>query len=229
LAFIKQYDVSTLENLAIELNKKLSPAHHFSDSNLWTLLNERRIRLDSHFEWTVENQKQLLVVNDMFLNAWEKAINEAKTIMYSLENRISNNDDYLMDYEIEVELTPYTWPDNDDKKETKEAYETFEDLLSEKQHGSWFLSESLSHTHFNTDKDRVSFYLDRSCNWNLEYFNHVFDLHYIGLSIHELLDAGVWCFSDILQIKNIWSNINVIHQSDLYLKNYRGGNKNGKH
>jgi hypothetical protein len=117
LAPIKQYDVSALEYPAIELNKKLSPGPHFRYSNLWTLLHERRNRLDSHFEWTVENQKQLLVVNDMFLNAWEKAINEAKTIMYSLENRISNNDDFLMDYEIEVELTPYIWLDNDNRKE----------------------------------------------------------------------------------------------------------------
>jgi hypothetical protein len=223
-ASIKQYDISTLEDLAVglagEIDKRDMRSSYFKYYKVLDLLMERSIRLNSHFEWTIENQKLLLAVNDMFLNTWEKAIAEAKSIMVTLENRILSNDNFLADYEIEIELTPFIMRiDTDD--EENETHETFEDLLSGKQHGCWYLSESLSHIHFNTEKDRVSFYLDRSENWNSEYFNHVFDRHYIGLSIHELLDSQIWSFNDILRINRIWTNINVRYQSDCYLKNAR--------
>jgi hypothetical protein len=223
-ASIKQYDLSTLENLAVglavEIDKRDLRSSHFRSDKVLNLLKERRDRLNSHFEWTIENQKLLLVVNDMFLSTWEKAVAEAKSIMVALENRILSDDNFLADYEIEIELIPYiTGLDTDNKK--NEIYETIEDLLSKKQQGRWFLSENISHSHFNIEKDRVCTYLDRSSNWNLEYFNHVFDSHYIGLSIHELLDSHIWSFYDILRINYIWTDISVHHQSDFYLKNTR--------
>jgi hypothetical protein len=206
--------------LVIELAPEYRKSHDWLRfSNLGKILREREHKLNFYFEWTDENQKKLLAVNEMFLNAWEKTLAETKSIMCTLENQIADKNDFLTDYEIRIKIIPYLLSDKDDIDDSETV---FDELLSEEFIEECYLSEHFSHCHFERYKDSDSRYIDRSFNWNLEYFDHIFDRHYIGLSIHQLLDTHIWSFYDILRINRIWSDINVTYQSEMYLKNDRG-------
>jgi hypothetical protein len=108
---IEKYTIETLEPLAVELyendlhGKTLSHDHEM----LKEILIERAIKLNTNFTWKPENIDRLLKINDKLMEVFEKAYEKAKSVVSGLEKRIQNNDPFLKDYEVELELSPYIW------------------------------------------------------------------------------------------------------------------------
>jgi hypothetical protein len=168
--------------------------------------------LNKNFEWTNENKQKLLYVNDKFMKVFESAYKEAHSAACELENRIKNNDKFIKDYEIEIKIHPY-----------------MNDLFYDEINGSigYILSEPLSnfppinysfgHSSYDNEIKRKPIYLDKSLNWNIEYFGDIFKDDYICCEIHDLLVTHVWSFNDIINICKIWTDVEVIHQH--YIEN----------
>jgi hypothetical protein len=173
------------------------------------ILLERALKIGSTFEWTDENKQKLLKVNDKFMQVFEDAYNEAVFFANELENRINNNDKFIKDYEVEIRITPYMSDRfyNDDINGNCIGY-----VLSEPDPHSP-INFSFGHYHFQCEKP---IYLDKSLNWNREYFGDTFKDNYICYEIHKLLDSH-WSLTDIINIDKIWADVEVIHQH--YIEN----------
>ena len=175
------------------------------------VLEERRRRLDADFEWTDENRARFLLISDRLYDASVKAWQEAEETAASLEKRIKKKDSFLKDYEIEIAVTPY--PKIRGEREaavTVALYLAEETLVCMKTD----ISHIHYHRHIGGDGDgyEENLLTDKSMNWNIEYFNGVFDNDYICYAIHVILDTGVWSFADVLAIERIWADVEVTHQ-----------------
>ena len=207
---VKQYSVEMLELMAVNIYEKYSPKYNSSNKDIEILdimLRERVRKLDRIFEWTEENKKTLLKVNDRITQVFEKAYNEAINISKELENKITQNDDFIQDYEIDIKIRTYIY----------DEYYTGEyrigDVLSVPVETYYYpISDSFGHFSFQTYMSEKPIYLDKTTNWNFEYFGDTFENDYIGYAIHALLDTHIWSFNDIINIKKLWADVEIIHQ-----------------
>jgi hypothetical protein len=198
---IKKYSIEELEVLAVGLGEPVLKDQYFEI--LHDILLERAIKLNRNFEWSNENKQKFLKVNDKFMFVFEKAYNEALSVAHELENRISLNDKFIKDYEIEIKITPYM-----DDRFYNDNSGDIGCILSEPSPINSPIYFSFGHTHYHHEKP---IYMDKSLNWNIEYFGDMFRDNYICYEIHELLDSK-WSFYDIINIKKIWADVEVIHQ-----------------
>jgi len=205
---LEQLPVETLESLAVRLYKRYSGQDLieiiFETDLLRNILRERFIKLNRGFEWTQENKKRFIEVNDKIMQVFEKAYKEALSIANELENRLNNNDDFIKDYEIEITLRLHT----SDK-------DGFGLVLSEPISGYYPINCQLNSCLLEQYLSEQPMELDRSVNWNIEYFGNMFDNDYIGYTTHVLLD-GEWSFKDIISINTIHANVEAIHQHSVY-------------
>jgi hypothetical protein len=107
---IKQFSVEMLELLAIKLYNEYLFKSYKGDGFLDILnviLHERVKKLNIDFEWTNENKEKFINVNDKIYQTFEKAYNEAVAAANKLEARIKNNDKFIKDYEVKIEIQPY--------------------------------------------------------------------------------------------------------------------------
>jgi hypothetical protein len=203
---IENYSVETLESLAIEIYKNdlkgETSARDFKI--LREILMKRAHELNKNYTWTPENIDRILKINDKLTEACEKVYTEAKLVVSGLEKRIQDNDPFLKDYEVEIELDPYMYEPHD------ETDDEFAYVLSEPI-GLTAINDHFSHSDSYNQNDEIPLYIDKSKNWNIEYFDETFNNYYIGYAIHALLDWH-WSFSDILRIKTIWGNVKIEHQ-----------------
>jgi hypothetical protein len=209
---IGTYSIDFLELLAskiYETSEKPFGVYRFD--LLYDILFERVMKLDNNFEWTNENKQKLLNVNDKLMQVFECAYNEALSVAGELENRIKNNDTFIKDYEIEIKMTPYTSDRfyNDDANGNKIGY-----ILSEPNPPLSLINFSFGHTNFHHEKP---IYMDKTMNWNIQYFGDAFKDNYICYEIHELLDTHIWSLYDIINIDKIRADVEVIHQH--YIEN----------
>lgn len=119
----EQLSVEALEFLAVKFYKRCSGKDLieiiFETDLLRAILRRRFRKLNIGFEWTQENKKRFIEVNDKITQVFEKAYKEALSAAKDLENRLNNNDDFIKDYEIEIKLHTHTSDkdgdeDNDD-------------------------------------------------------------------------------------------------------------------
>ena len=200
---VKKHSIETLELLATELYEGQfleKERHHI----LCTILKERATKLNKNFEWTDENRKRLLEINDKFMQIFEVAYDEALTVAQGLENRIKNNDKFITDYEIEIKINAYMHDQFYDNDLSMFGYVLSEPEFDTISHRFGYLSPI-------DEQKETPIYLDKSLNWNIEYFEDNFKDNYICCQIHELLD-NYWSFYDILNINKIWTDVKVIHQ-----------------
>jgi hypothetical protein len=211
---IENYPVQILELLASRVYKT-SQRHfrHFRRIGRFGILDnilfKRVIKLNNNFEWTNENKQKFLNINDKFMQVFEASYNEALSIADVLENRIKNNDKFIKDYEIEIKIAPYMGDEfyNDDLT-------GIGDILSEPEPHFSPINFSFGHSCFDHE---TPIYLDKSFNWNIEYFGDTFKDNYICYEIHELLDTHRWSFCDIIKINEICADVEVTHQH--YIEN----------
>jgi hypothetical protein len=203
---IEHYSVETLESLAVELyeNDIARKTHAYDRWMVWDILMKRAHKLNRNFTWTSENIDRLLKINDKLTEVFEKAYKEAKSVVSGLEKRIQDNDPFLKDYEVEIELTPYMH-DPDDETEDEFA------LVLSEPIGNSAISHHFSHCDSRNQHDEIPLYIDKKLNWNIEYFDETVNDYYIGYAIHALLDNH-WSFPDILRIKTIWGDVKIDHQ-----------------
>jgi hypothetical protein len=205
---IESFSVETLESLAVEIYKN----DYFRSTNshdrkiLDAILEERADKLNKNFTWTPDNIDRLLKINDKLMEVFEKAYQEAKSVVSGLYKRMQENDPFLKDYEVDIELSPYM----SDYESDEETNNDFDFVLSEPI-GLVPISDSLGHYATFEPNSGPPIYLDKSMNWNTEYFDEAFSNYYIGYSIHALLDSN-WSFPDILRIKTIWGDVKIEHQ-----------------
>lgn len=192
---LKNYSVEDLESLATNVCNDFERHLEFMRMEIQNrILHERAKKMNDAFEWTDENRRKLLIVNEKFMRACEDVYNRALSIANNMDSIKQSDDDYI---DIEINITPYL-----------ENPFTF-DFISSEFHphfiALWF---SFGYLSYNDDEP---IYLDRSQNWNIEYFGDVFKDDYICYAIHELLDRH-WSFSDIINIERICTDIEITHE-----------------
>jgi len=182
---------------------------------LMDLLRERRKELNINFQWDDENIEQFKEVNERIMEACENGWNESVKEAQALEKRIKSGDSFLNDYEIDVRLMVYLEIADDYEEGEREELEGFlaeETYLQSIGH--------ISHVHYDhaMKKENLPLAIDKSTNWNGEFFGDRFHDYYICYFIHRLLDTRVWSYPDILNIVCIWSDVEVLHQKCTELK-----------
>lgn len=203
-------DLETLEALAVVLYEDYLRKRTRRDQELFSrILSSRKWKLNESFVWSEENQKAFLRINDEIADAFEKAHAEAVQTAKELEKRIADGDTFLNDYEFNIRLGLYLTEDY--YPEDSDSSIGF--VLSEPYNDYYPISASFSHSSIKRLLSEESIYLDKSFNWNIEYFGDVFNDSYIGYGIHALLDSGYWSFKDILSINRIWSDVIVTKQN----------------
>jgi len=205
---LNQYSVETLEEFAVYIwSSRAIRKESFFDL-LDDMLNERVYKLQKSFTWTPENKDRLLIVNDKITKIFEKAYDEAIAIAQKLEEEIITGSGFAKDYEIKIEITPYTCSSTEANDDCDIGI-----VLSGPLDEYYPISYSFEHDDFYLCKYKKPIFLDTSLNWNIKYFNRAFDDHYIGYGIHALLDTSMWSFQDIINIKQIWADVKVTHQN----------------
>ena len=209
-SLISEYKLPTLSKIAAMLIEKGSRFNSFTDkainSIIEALLIERRVRLNSDFRWTEEKRLRFKEVNeklfDSCVKGWEEALNVAKP----LHKRQKKKDPFVECYDITVKINIYTIINGN-----RDVAETLETHLGENYMTSE-IGEIFPDLDISTDTDYLPLAVDKSQNWNIEYFGDEFQDYYICYKIHELLDSGIWSFPDILSIHSTWVDVKVSHQ-----------------
>jgi hypothetical protein len=217
---LKEYDIKTLEILAIELYEKewyeIRENPIIPKSKLDEILNEvlyvRCSKLNSKHTWTEKDINEILRVSDLFVTSFEKAVVYANKIKNNLQNK-KNKNIFLMDFEIEIKLSPYL-----------SGYEAVEDDMS--SYFMYVLCEPIVNKYYSVltvdirHEEENKKYYDKSEIWRQKDFDieniealSCFRTHFISYAIHELLDTKVWSFQDIISINRICAEVLVMHQS----------------
>jgi hypothetical protein len=210
---LENYSVKELEEIALYLYKNniYKRKDKFQKDALSFLLDivlcVRFHKINNCFEWSEINVIKFLEMNDLLTKSFEKGYNEAIALAETMEERIKKNDPFLKDYEIEIHVQPYVKCENDD-----DNYDSFDLVLSEPLSSFYPIEHSIGHSHYDRKTNETPLLLDKTNNWNWEYFCGEFDNHYIGYSIHILLDSK-WSFQDILNINRIWTDVKVYYQN----------------
>jgi hypothetical protein len=205
---VRQYPVETLESLAVKLyGERFNQQRSYKWDLLNIILHERVVKLNRNFEWTEENRDRFIRVNDKITHTFEKAYNEAVSIANELEKRLNSSDDFIQDYEIEIKIGLYMGDEFYDADNGGIGF-----VLSEPESRHSPIYYSFGHSNLEYSLSEKPIYLDKSKNWNAEHLGNTFDSDYIGYAIHALLDADLWSFKDIINIDNIWADVEVVHQ-----------------
>jgi hypothetical protein len=210
---IKNYSVEILESLAIELYKNdFEGKTNTRDYRMiHNILMERARKLNRNFTWTSENVDRFLKINDKLMEVYEKTYKEAKSVVSGLEKRIQDNDPFLKDYMVEIELNPCMY------EPYKKTDDDFAFVLSQPI-GFAAIWDIFSHSHdrhARIQDNKIPISIDKSKNWNIVFFDETLEgtlyNYYIGYPIHELLN-GHWSLSDILKIKTIPVDLKIEYQ-----------------
>jgi hypothetical protein len=199
----EKYSLEEIESLINELYKISFSKYEYL---LLDLLGARRHISDKDFKWTDENKKKLIKISDKFFEVFETAHKKAVSIASDIEEKIKNNDDFIKDYKISIKINPYI---NDEYYENNNiGY-----CLSEPESLDAPIFHSFRHSSYKDELERIPIYIDRSLNWNIEYFDDIFKDDYISYAIHDLLDHNCWSFNDIISIVRIHADIDVSYQT----------------
>ena len=117
---IEKYSVEELEELAIELDRKMRENKLLSDS-LMKVLRVRQGKLNRDFEFTRENINKLLQLDCRLMECFEKLKKEGEHVVQNLKKRINNNDSFLNDYEVEAVVTPLICVRNEETGKMQEV------------------------------------------------------------------------------------------------------------
>jgi hypothetical protein len=170
------------------------------------LLSARQHRINAEFSWTDENKSRFVHVNDMLMDSFARGWEKAVRIAVDLDDKIASGKDFVNDYEIKVEIGPYPSIGIADEDFDEEL------VLRLAEERYYLLGETMSHSDSDSKTAELPIFLDKSRNWNTEYFNGALDDCYIGYIIHRLLDIG-WSFKDIISIERIWTDVKVNYKN----------------
>jgi hypothetical protein len=196
----ESYPIDELERIAIRANQR------GDEEEVEAALHNRQWKLNQTLEWTAENREKLLCLNEKLIHCFGKLKVEACALRETLRHRRRDeNDDFLHDFEIDVQVKPYVFAQIDGMN----TYE-FESGIYEVLDDDW----SDSNIKFSINKedlnDKNLLYPDQKQNWNTDHwFKGQFDDHFISQGIHDLYNHTHWSFHDILQINYLKANVIV--------------------
>ena len=209
---LEEYNIEELEHLAVNIYEDGRHCRNTKEQIvdlIDDIFFERGRRLNENLEWTVENVNKLLKANDLLVSAAEKGHAQAQEVIKKLEIKKGENND-LLDYDIEIKLTPYISGYVDPEKDSSESF-------------LFVLCEPLDEEYLLTCDADDDKYFDRSETWlegltdeNNETLD-CFKNKYISYAVHELWDAH-WCFHDIMNINKVLIEIKIKHEKFLTSK-----------
>jgi len=162
------------------------------------VLRERKWRMNQDFKFTQKNVIRFVKINNMFVDCQKKAFAEAKPVRQRLARRLKNQDAFIEDFEMEIQMQPYI-------HNASGIHEVLQDIT----HASSALltrDARLRRHHDSRNLERL--------NWNdCDGLSHgeLADYH-ICYAMHELYDHSYWSLPDILKITQIWTDVTIIHQ-----------------
>lgn len=109
------------------------------DEKLKEMLEERYLRLNKSFEWTPENKRKIIELNNGLLERYREAYNEVVRVATEYEERFRSGDNNYKDYTIDVEFW-YNAPESQNKEEN----DLWDNLLEESNFWGPYLSASSS-------------------------------------------------------------------------------------
>ena len=209
---IEQYSVETLEQIAIKFYEEGYSHYRLGEDDiiLHSILHERISILNNEFEWTNENKEKILRINEMITQTFQKAHNEALYSAKELKNKILKNDDFIKDFDIEIELSFYMNDEYYDENRGSIGY-----VLSEPVS----IYNPIKYTIGGPDTLQFAMsdkpiFLNETLNWNKD-FGDIFSNNYIGYGLYSLMETLHWSFKDILNINRICADVKVIHQYNI--------------
>ena len=213
---IKACSLEELEALAVHLHeiywtaeKSLNLQHRPSGRDelrhiknipsLDDILRVRKWKLNHDFKFTPKTIARFVKINDLFVDCQKKAFVEAKPIRRRLARRLKNQDLFIKDFEMEIQLHPFI-----------NNATGIHGLLQDITHASPAL---LTRNARHLNQINNSHNLDR-LNWNeCDGLSHgeLADYH-ICYAMHELYEHSYWSLPDILKITQVWTDLTIAHQ-----------------
>jgi len=184
-----------------------------------SLLSERQVRLNRAFEWTEGNKKAFVAMSDRLLVACDKGFAEMKAREAEIKKRIAEGDTFIKDYEVEMRIMPYPKLAHADPELSK-AIANYWGCSMGDDHTEdieCYMAEETTHVLSAHRVEDDCILIDRSENWNIEWFgcakrlDEIFAGDYICYAVHGLLDAN-WSFEDIISIRRVWVDVEVKYQ-----------------
>lgn len=210
---LSQYMPDALLQMAAQLlcrREKSAPYSSFDlELVIIDVLHARERQLNNGWFFTEHDHERFLKISNELYDVCQKGWNEALKTARELELRMEQGDDFLRDYEIKVCFRPYS--SLDQKGIDEDLHFEAVSYFAEEFPYTYFV-DSIRHHSYAENAGRIPFCLDKSMNWNCEYFDGEFDNDYISYPIHIFLDEGIWSFSDICLINNISIDVKVEHQ-----------------
>ena len=113
--YLEQYSIIELEEIAVHAYEK--SRNYFPIRDVVRIISDilfvRKLKLDETFEWSEENKLKFLKVNNAITNSFRNAYNEALTVAKELFDKESNNDPFIKDFEVEIQVSPYIYMEDD--------------------------------------------------------------------------------------------------------------------
>ncbi|GHV66124.1 hypothetical protein FACS1894199_08890 [Bacteroidia bacterium] len=208
---LESYSIEELEKYAIELNVRRN-----DEEALNLALLVRRCKIVAEFEWTPENKARLLCLDRKLIECFEQLKAEATVIFEQLTKRVEAKDDFLQDFEINAQVTPFFYVLDENGELRYEAEEGIERVLMDNFHreGEYV---PLNFSGYNAECLDNIMYLDREDNRNTDtWLKGAFDDEYISFAIHDLYDhTSDLSLQDILRFNHLRMEITVKYQHDM--------------
>jgi hypothetical protein len=179
------------------------------DDEMEIYLLARKQKINSAFEWTPENMKKLLQLNQKLIFCFEKIKTEAETIFKILQKRMSEKDAFLHDFWMDAHIWVSINEPGEDGKRCQPEIGMNRILIDS-------LEDHVLDIMCIYEKEELesTLYLDKKQNWNNDpCFKGKFAKHFISQGIHELYDHTNWSFPDILKINHLCTEIKIIQQN----------------
>ena len=208
-------DTSVLLSVAEYILENLSRASFYRDFSkrekelaVGNLLRDRCRITNSRFSWTGEKRKRFLHVNDTLINSCVIAWDEALSTAAVLEERIKQNDPFMKDFEVDVNINAYpSFGNEDDFEDVRAVFG--EELPS---------TASISHSNYEMSiKLDRPLDVDRRLARSMHNISEEFENVYISSSVNKMLYTKIWSYEDILSISSIWADVKATHQNYIEL------------
>jgi hypothetical protein len=223
---IKVTELSELKirRMPMTMHREMDYRRHLRDA-YWELEKfflKRKIELNEKFEWSQENREKIVEKSNDFMREFKAVFDEAKRQALILEERISNCDPYVNDYEMEVKLL-FNYQDIlENCGADNYNYNLLDEFMSdmcEISHNCGGHNSTQSVEERFSEK-RYPIYINREENWNMENFPDDWDENmYVSYAVHQLVCDGILSFQDLLKISHFHSEVVVnIQKNDICLK-----------
>jgi len=213
---LKHYMNMDLENLSVEQLEAVILRLYYNYEltkdvkvKLDEALCERMYKINKTFEWTPKNKEKFLRLNQKLIECWEKLDVEAKQTLKTLNSRLSEQDCFLQDFELEAVVRSFIYV-TDENGEFCEAENCIEEVLIDTLDDNYSVNYT---SYLSCDEDDLPLYLDREQNCSTEpRFDGKFNEHFISQAIHDLYDHTCLSFPDILKINRLWAELRITNQ-----------------